>query len=172
MRYLPELELLQKGGELFRRAVEVTARTVARGCTCYDARLLAPREGYDGPRERRGRLPADPEEREAFVAGLVRWIFAASAVEELFRLILADGTVRFDHPDDTCCWSLNLSEAEFVRLQAAWRAHGLPEDLFYPEDRQVCVPWPGTGWRARLLRALGVRRVYTPRQWARRKADG
>ena len=77
---------------------------------------------------------------------------------------------KFDHHDDTGSWALDLTEREVAELQAAWQSHGLPKDLFYPAEQTVCVPRPGTGWLARVLRGLGVKQCYTPRQWERARA--
>jgi len=166
----------------FRRAVEVTATTVARWSTHYYVAVVVPRADYRGPRKKSGALPPDDEaSRAAFVAGLLRWLFAASdaEAEDLFTLILhtrpvtstaVDDAARFAHYDDTCCWTLSLTPDEFARLQDAWRAHGLPEDLFYPADAETCVPYPGTSWWARLLRRLGGQKCFTPKQWERERA--
>jgi hypothetical protein len=110
--------------------------------------------------------------REVFIADLVGWLFENSIIDDLFCLFLDSeptpkpGKVaKFDHHDDTCCWVLNLTETEFAHLQAVWRANGLPEDLFYPERAGLCIPYPGMGLKARLLRALGIQKCYTPKQW-------
>ncbi len=158
----------------FRRAVEVTAATVARWSTHYYAALLAPRADCPGPRRRHGPLPASPDARAAFVADLVRWLFQSSSVDDVFALMLhtqpvpdpsAAAGAKFAHYDDTCCWTLSLTSDEFARLQDAWRAHGLPADLFYPADAEICVPYPGTRWWARLLRLFKVQKCFTPKQW-------
>ncbi len=167
MHYLPELYYLNHPGEFpFRYAFTVTARTVARWCTHFEARLIMPfRELPDGW-ERRGELPEDIEERDRFVADLVDWLFDNSACEELFYLMLDDEPLpkqngfdeykvaKFDHHDDTCCWVLNLSEEEFAQLQSSWVEHNLPDDLFYPEDLCVCEVRPPTTWLGKLLNLL------------------
>lgn len=173
MLYLPELYYLQDQADFpLKKAVEVTAVTVSRWCSCYEAQLIAPFSKDIVPTQKSGALPEAMAERERFVGELVAWVFANSNPPELFALRLNDcalsekGSVaKFDHPDDTCCWVLNLSESEFDELQEAWQAHGLPKDLFYPEGKQICVPYPGKGWKARLSRALGGQRCYTPKQW-------
>lgn len=174
MIYLAELHYLQDHEHFpFQKAVTVTAVTVAQWCTHYYARLIAPAvKSPDLVTEKQGRLPTDPQDKRAFVADCVRWLIDHSLVPDLFCLLLDSDAVprsgrvaKFDHHDDTCCWVLNLSEHEFIALQSAWKANGLPEDLFYSEGREVCVPWPGTSLKARLLRTLGVQKCYTPRQW-------
>lgn len=173
MIYLPELYYLQcrNGGLPSQWAVRVTAVAISRWCTHFYAKIIVPKRGYEGPLERQGLLPADVREREAFVSDVLDWLFGNSEVENVFGLLLDDGAIRpgrvakFDHHDDTCCWALNLTEKEFAQLQAVWRANGLPEDLFYPEQLQICVPVQGTGWKARLLRALGAQKCYSPKEW-------
>lgn len=173
MFYLPELYYLQDQRDFpLHKAIEVTAATVSRWCGYYETQLIAPISKDIVPTQKRGPLPEAMAERERFVRELVAWIFANSNPPDLFRLLLSDqprvekGSVaKFDHPDDTCCWVLNLSESEFGALQDAWQANGLPTDLFYPDGQQICVPYPGKGWKTRLLRALGGQRCYTPKQW-------
>ena len=176
MFYCPELYYLVDGSDFpFRNAVRVTATTISRWSSHYRAELLAPESKNTAPTCKSGPLPTDTREKEAFVAELVSWIFESSLLDTLFCLRLDDepvpksgGAAKFDHHDDTCCWVLDLSASEFAELQAAWQAHGLPQDLFYPQGEGMCVPVPGTGLKARLLRALGVQRCYTPKQWETR----
>lgn len=173
MLYAAELFYLQDRHEVpFQEAVLVTATTVAQWCTHFHARLLSSPQGYTEVTEKAGRLPSEAPDRERFVAGLVRWLFEHSTVEEMFYLFLDDRPVpqkdriaRFQHPDDTCCWFLNLAENEFVMLQEAWRRSGLPADLFYPAHAMHCIPYPGRSLKSKLWRALGAKRVYTPLQW-------
>jgi hypothetical protein len=173
MFYVAELYYLQNGSDVpFRDAVWVTATTVSRWSSYYRAELLAPESKQISPTSKSGALPTDPQEKKAFVADLVSWIFESSMMDTLFYLRLGDepvpksgGVAKFDHHDDTCCWVLDLPESEFAELQAAWQAHGLPQDLFYPQGKGMCVPVPGTGLMARLLRSLGVQRCYSPKQW-------
>lgn len=174
MFYLPELYYFQdQQGFPFRQALLTTAVVVSRWCTHFHAQVLVPKRKGAEPLQKSGRLPGDLAEREHFVAELVQWLWDRSMMEDVFNLRLddepvhasSDKIIKFDHPDDTCCWTLHLSAQEFAQLQAAWKRHGLPEDLFYPEQRQRIVPYPGTGLKAKVLRALGVRKCYTPRQW-------
>ncbi|PWH18033.1 MAG: hypothetical protein DDG58_07130 [Ardenticatenia bacterium] len=171
--YLAELHYLQDQPCFpFQKAVSVTAITVARWCNYFYARLITLKANSTLVEERRGPLPAVAQEREAFVADCVCWLLENSITPQLFCLLLDDkplprsGRVaKFDHHDDTCCWVLNLSELEFAELQRVWKANNLPEDLFYPENQNRCLPYPGTDWKAKLLRVLGVQKCYTPRQW-------
>lgn len=174
MLYSPELYYLQDRKNLtFRKAVLVTATTVAQWCSYYDAKLLAPKTRDLAPKQRNGSLPLDSQEKAAFVSELVNWIFENSLMDDLFVLFLDDEPIpqtervaKFDHHDDTCCWVLSLSKGEFAELQAAWEAHDLPQDLFYPPPEfDYCVPYQGDGWKARLFRFLGVKNCYTPKQW-------
>ncbi len=180
MLYAAELFYLQDQRDFpFQKAVLVTARAVAQWCSHFQARLIVPPEKYTVPTEKQGILPTDTVEREAFITELVQWIFANSMVDELFYLLLDDEPIpqvskvaRFDHHDDTCCWFLNLTESEFGSLQNAWQENDLPIDLFYPEQKIVCVPYPGNGIKATVLRLFGAKKCYTPMQWQTRGTKG
>jgi hypothetical protein len=175
MVYEPELYYLQDEKDFpFRDALRLTATTVSRWCSHYHAELLAPEPKDIVPKGKSGPLPTDPQEKEAFVAELVSWILENSLMDSLFRLLLDDepvlksgGGAKFAYYDDTCSWSLDLTESEFAELQSAWQGHSLPQDLFYPQGKSVCVPYPGTGLMARLFRATGGQRCYTPKRWER-----
>lgn len=176
MIFSPELHYLQDQQDFpFQKAVMITARTVGRWCNHYHAELIVPVSETTEPRKRQGILPAYGEEKQLFIEELVEWMFTHSEFESLFALFLdaealpvQDRVAKFDHHDDTCCWALNLTEQEFGELQQAWAENGLPEDLFYPEGKGVCVPYPGEGVLARAFRKLGGQRCYTPKQWRMR----
>jgi hypothetical protein len=173
MRYLAELYCLQDQKDFpFRQAVRVTATAIGRWSSHFYAKVLAPISKQIDLVEKSGPLPEDAQEKEAAVAETLDWLFENSFTDELFCLLLDDEPVpqpgkmaKFDHHDEPCCWELDLSESEFAELQSIWRANGLPEDLFFPEQSGLCIPYPGRGWKARLLRALGATRCYTPKQW-------
>jgi hypothetical protein len=159
----------------FQKAFLVTARTVAQWCTHYQAKVLVPIRKHQNPIEKQGILPSEPAEKAFFVTELIQWIFSNSQIEELFYLLLdnqptpqTNRVAKFDHHDDTCCWCLNLTESEFIILQDAWSKNGLPVDLFYPEQETVCMPYPGNGLKAKVLRLFGVQKCYTPLQWRTR----
>lgn len=172
MRYLAELYYFAQADFPVRKAVLVTATTVAHDCRYFYARILAPCLKSTAANTRSGLLPADPAEKEAFVAGLVGWLFAHSLSDNLFCLLLdenplprRDSIPRFAHYDITDSWVLDLSPTTFAALQERWQAEGLPADLFYPETETRCVPYPGKGLVSTLWRRLGVQKCYTPKQW-------
>jgi hypothetical protein len=174
MVYVPELYLQDERNLPFQDAVLVTATTVSCWCSHYRAELIVAKSKHVMPTCKSGALPTNTHEKAAFVTELVSWIFENSLIHTLFCLRLDDELVsqqgkvtKFDHHDDTGCWALDLTESEFAELQAAWQGHGLPKDLFYAAEKTLCIPRPGTGLIARLLRALGVQQCYTPRQWER-----
>jgi len=151
------------------RALEVTARTVARWCQSFRAEMLAPRKECKGDTKREGSLPENPDDKEAFVQELISWIKRCSVVST-FRLLMDDSPIleteqpKFAYFDEIDSWFLRLDDREFLELRDAWRKAGLPEDLFAPEDDFFCVPWPGTGLLARLWRLLGVQKCYSPKE--------
>jgi hypothetical protein len=87
-------------------------------------------------------LPQGRRQREVVIEAMVKNIFVNLETHETeeFALFLdprpiADiqrqgVTAKFDHPDDTASWVLNITEGEFKTLQQAWRKSGLPVDLF------------------------------------------
>lgn len=173
MLYLPELYYLQDQKDFpLQKAIEITVITVSQWCRFYEARLIAPISKGTIPFQKSGALPEVTSEREMFVRALVEWLFTHSNPPDLFTLLLNDqpidakgGVAKFDHHDDTCCWVLNVTESEYAQLRLAWQINDLPEDLFYPDGKQICLPYAGKSWKARLLRILGGQRCYTPRQW-------
>lgn len=178
MRYAAELFYWQDQQDFpFQKAVLVTAKTVAQWCAYFHTRVLSSSKRSEHLLERKGALPTDTREKEAFVTELLLWLWDHSDVEDVFYFLLDDEPVpqagkvaKFDHHDDTCCWFLNLTESEFLTLQDAWRNNDLPIDLFYPEQKMIRVPYPGNGWKAKALRLLGVQRCYTPLQWQKDKS--
>jgi hypothetical protein len=173
MVYLPELYYLQDQSDFpFRKAVLVTATAVSHWSSYYCAKLIAAKSNRIAPKSKSGSLPLNMKKREDLVAELVSWLFENSLVEDLFYLLFDDEPVpqsglvaKFDHHDDTGSWALDLAENEFAELQAEWKEHSLPEDLFFPEGNAFCLPYPGGGLKARFLRSIGVKKCYTPRQW-------
>ncbi len=166
MRYEAELAYWQDQADFpFWDALRVTVRTVAPWCRFYRAELLAPTRDAPAERRRHGLLPADPAARAAFVDDLVGWLQHYDEAR-VFRLQLNStpfeaAPALFDRPDDDCCWTLTLTEAQFRALQAAWASAGLPTDLFYPEGVEVVVEHRRGG-------CLGFTwefvRAFTPRQ--------
>ncbi|MEJ2352803.1 MAG: hypothetical protein P8Y03_23705 [Anaerolineales bacterium] len=173
MVYYLELYYLQEQKDFpTGKAILLTAVEVARWCSYYHAHLISPISNKITPIRRRGRLPADLAGKNAFIHELVDWIFDNSAIDEVFYLLLDDKPIsqvgepaKFAHHGDTSNWMLDLTESEFSRLQAVWKENGLPADLFYSHDSGLSVPYPGSGLTARLLRLIGVRKSYTPKQW-------
>ncbi len=160
------------------RAVRVTAKTVARWCGRYEAGLIIPRRKGQANEGRSGKLPDDPDEREAFIEGLCDWLFEHSLTPDLFKLFLysSDGitigeVAPFDHHDDTCCWALNITPAQFAELQSAWERASLPRDLFYEASKAVCEESP-SGPIGQFFRWLGCsfggKGCYSPKEWERK----
>lgn len=176
MDYLAELYYLQDQAAFpYRKAVLITATTVGRWSRYYYAELIAPTSVHTDPKRKTGPLPVNPQANELFVTQLLTWLFEDSASRELFRLRMsaepvaeAGGEAQFDHHDNPASWVLRLTASQFAQLQAAWEAHRLPTDLFYPEGQTICIPYPGEGVKARLLRLLRVQKCYTPKRWEAR----
>lgn len=159
----------------FRKAVLVTAQAVGVWCNFYRAKLLVPKKGVK-EKTREGALPEEKSTRDGFIAELVSWIFENSLFEGTFSLHLdtapiagTRGPKKFDDSDGHCCWTLDLTSDEFTRVQDSWRAHELPDDLFYPAGAEIRVPLP-LGPISRLLIRFGFtttnERIYSPKRWA------
>ena len=155
-----------------RLAVEVTAVAVSQWCHYFQARLLAPRPHRRTESMKHGALPQASQAREHLVAELLAWLYENSDVETLFWLLMGETCLtsenpdaKFDFYDTPDNWYLKLTAAEFAQLQEIWRQHDLPADLFFAVDEGRCVAYPGSGLKARLLRALGVQKCYSPKQW-------
>ncbi len=109
-----------------KKAILVTAVAVGEFC----------RHHTDGP------LPEGHRQKEVFIAAMVKKILSGmeSNDTEEFQLFLdlqpialvqsQDIIPKFAHHDDTSTWVLNVTEGEFKKVQHAWRAAGLPLDLF------------------------------------------
>jgi len=155
----------------------VTAKEIAKYCTYYKAKLIVPQKGVK-EKERQGLLPV--EEKDKFIEELIGWIFSKSFDLGLFTLILdnleigkeKERIAKFAHYDDTCCWVLNLTENEFIKLQNVWKENGLPEDLFYLEDKAIKVVIPD-GFIGKFLARLGftgeTSKIYSPKRWEEKK---
>ena len=89
-----------------------------------------------------GELPQGKRQKEVVIESIVKTIFSKLEENktEKFSLFLDSRpiatiqrqgvTAKFDHHSDTASWVLNVTEGEFKKLQQAWRASGLPIDLF------------------------------------------
>ncbi len=150
-------------------ALRVTAATVGRWCRYYEAQIMAPDRCKSDESRREGVLPDDLHDRSAFIERLLRWVESCS-VAFTFRLVMDDSPIKDGvqgdpkfarYEDDTMV--LHLREEEFRELQESWRSAGLPDDLFAPEEDFFCIPWPGSSLWARLWRALGVLKCYSPK---------
>lgn len=171
--YFPELYYFFDQKDFDRKkAILITAQHVAQYCHSFEAKILMTVDTNAQEKERAGALPANLQEKKDFVAELCEWIWKFSACEELFFLFFFQNTenrtqLRFDHHDDTCCWNLQLTPQEFAGLQESWRHAGLPEDIFFHEDKVITIDLP-LGWFDRLLLKLGFsvekKRQLTPRR--------
>lgn len=173
MRYLPELYYFFDTKPLpFAKAFLVTAEAAAQWCDSYQVTLLTPKRDVR-EREKTGRIPRDRVLAAKLMRELFDWVQENSEVQEYFRFLLfRDGDDQcdplFGHHDDTCCWNLFMPPEFFDEIVLAWKANGLPDDLFYPETEHRCVPIP-LGPIGRLLRRLGfsggASKSYSPKQW-------
>jgi hypothetical protein len=175
MTYLPETYYFYKKDFSLEKAVIATAQKLSEWSTHYKAELISPMKGVKETK-RQGELPTSVTDKHRLIDDLVKWIFSSSETQELFTLFLDDSDVTehregpgiFDHWDDTCCWSLNLTQEQFEELKSAWKNNGLPEDLFYPEDKAVKIVKP-LGIVGKFFTALGFTwensACYSPKEW-------
>lgn len=149
MIYHPELFYLQDTRDFpLKKALLATAKAVSTFSYDYYSELITPKEGIKD-KIRQGTLPQDKAAREKLIEEIFDWITDNSECWDLFALFLygnprntkQDECDKFDHHDDTCCWALNLSEEEFLKVQKVWQENGLPSDLFYNRDLGVQKGW-------------------------------
>ncbi len=159
----------------YEKAVLVTAQKVSEWSKYYRVKLLAPKKGIV-ELERSGQLPDNVSERKEFILKLLEWVWENSYTSDLFLLYLNDDEKnnskvrKFDHHDDTCCWYMNLSNEEFRELTATLKQNDLPEDLYYPEDKAIMIPYP---WKIKIFGWLiGGQKVYTPKRWQAEHRNG
>ncbi|MEI6221468.1 MAG: hypothetical protein WCP97_01760 [bacterium] len=175
MDYSPELfYFFDQEGFPTRKAVTVTAIAVASFCSYYYANVFTI---GDVPKE--GKLPQDSQAREKLIESIISWIYGDCASESAFGLHLwekhpdSEDNRKFDHPDDTCCWGLELTDSEFKAVQDAWVKNDLPLDLFYPTDSQVTIEVPRVpptnvvDWCFRKLFKVSPMETkkFSPKQW-------
>ncbi|MDO8561250.1 MAG: hypothetical protein Q7S05_00280 [bacterium] len=181
--YLPELYYFfdQKEFSTERtRAILVTAKKVSEWSTYYRAKLITPVKGLKDT-ERQGKLPLQSEEKHQFIDDLIKWIISNSVfpMNNLFTLFLDDSEIqrkykhtKFAHPDDTCCWTMTLTEQQFQGLKTTWKDNRLPEDLFYKEGKEIRIVKP-LGLIARFFGRLGFTfensKSYSPKQWEKKQ---
>jgi hypothetical protein len=155
------------------RAIPLTAHHLARWADrCFARRTVAPPGFTSGSlpfQVREERLPTNPCARQEAIDELLRWLQDSD-----------DGTVSFNdvalncgdrsvlNAHDGFPGVLHLTPRQYASVRRAWRAHDLPEDLYYPASAQRAVvepvEIPGLGPARRLPRA------YSPRAWERRDA--
>jgi hypothetical protein len=182
MFFLPELYYFSdhKSSLDFKKAVTITALTISNWCKYYYADLLIHRTRVKQA-IKQGALPKDETKHKAFVLDLLDWIFDNSLSKELFALYLSEkpidpenttvSEIKFNHPDDTCCWLLNLDSDEFQKLQQAWKENSLPTDLFYPKAEGKCALPQDKSIKSILRRILKIKRCYSPKQWEEYKEE-
>jgi hypothetical protein len=99
----------------------------------------------------KGELPVDKRQKEIAIEEMVKATFNDMEIQEkefgLFFDLQPISTIhkqgaiaKFDLPDDTASWVLNITEGEFKTLQQAWRKSGLPVDLFKSFCQNVARP--------------------------------
>ena len=155
----------------FIKILRVTAQAVGQWCDWFEAHLLMPIKNVNET-ERTGMLPENSAEKQKFIDELILWLTNNSESQETFRLFLDSNPIsqdhKFQHHDDTCCWYLNLSKKEFVKLQAIWKENGLPEDLFYPADEALRLLKP-LGFWGKIFTTMGFTwqsfELFSPKEW-------
>jgi hypothetical protein len=150
-------------------AARVTARTVARWATRYQAWPVA-----DPAQRRESRLPRAAAARSALIDAAfaeIEQVLAGHAWPwEWVGLWLYRGERILLDQHDGVPAKLFLTAAQFARLQEALDQAGLPRDLYYPawEVRIVVEPYRVPFSNGSIV--VGER-AYSPRQWAQREAN-
>lgn len=138
---------------LFWPAFEVAVTTVGQFCCYYYADPAGGAPRRIAAREIRSRgLSHRVSARKKELREIGEWLRSVVRTRECFTLVMDDeDTIKahqkpivkgerprpliFSHPDDTCCWTLSLTDDQYDALRVALREHGLPEDLFV--ERQL-----------------------------------
>ena len=146
-----------------KKLVMTVAKYFSNFCSNYEAGLIIPINKSADNNDRKGKLPE--QDKDEFITDLVNWILDNSLDKDLFKLFLyneqrtKETICPFDHHDDDCCWALNLSTDEFSKLQEKLTKNGLPIDVFYDNEKVVCIKSKG------LAGFLGMQKCYTPREY-------
>lgn len=163
-----------------KKIVNVTAKSLAIHCTHYYAQIIDPVKGLKETKKS-GKLPKNKKEKNILIENIINWIFDNSKCDELFTLFLDENMInsedctKFCHYDDTCCWDLNLTEAEFKALQKELKQNNLPAEIFYDSSKTICID-KDVGIIGKIFRKLGFECentiYYSPKQWQSMKKQG
>lgn len=145
----------------FARAAHVVARCVAPWADRYWAVATWRRDP-----QRQGRLPDDPEAREAVIDNLFHWFAVEQPNDLSAALTLHDGERWVMDAHDGFPGPLQLTPEQFAMVQEHLLEADLPRDLYFPllEQREVVEPAESNGGIVRQLH------VYSPQEWAHRDA--
>jgi len=162
-----------------KKAILITAWEVSLECQYYEAIILAPKRGIK-EKVRQGLLPKSSDEKKEFIQQLLNWIWDNSVVNT-YRLVLSNEkeknkivNQKYGQYDGTdCCWMLDLSKKEFFELQKTWKNNALPQDIFYPEDKEVVtIPEYYKKWSTLRRILLGGTYSFSPKKWEEMKKEG
>src|SRR3989339_939301 len=140
IKYLPEdYYFINNQSFPFEKAILITAKTIARWGDLYEAKILEPKKGIKFEC-RSGELPENSNEKEKFIEDALNWIWENSTGVSTFSLFIKKKInnkekIIFNHHDDSCCWSIDLTTEQFDQLQESWKADNLPKDLFFQEGQ-------------------------------------
>ncbi|MEI6462522.1 MAG: hypothetical protein WCO33_02530 [bacterium] len=147
----------------FKRLVVVCAKYIGSITSNYEAELIIPIQKSINITKKAGKLP--DIDKDKFIVELIDWIFENSLDKDLFKLFLyndprtKETVCEFDHHDDSCCWAIKLNEEQFNNLQNVLTQNGLPTDVFYDDEKGVCIKSKG------IAGFLGFKTCYTPKEY-------
>jgi hypothetical protein len=139
----------------------VTLECLALWANEYEAGVIP------SPVTRSGELVGDGPTRQHQIGEIFRWILETAKTEAIdgdpsqwFFILIQDGVWLLDGHEGLP-GVLSLTNDQWEELRSWWVAHGLPGDLYYPEDTGRLVVEP-------VQTKLGVLRGkqwYSPRRW-------
>src|SRR3989338_2112100 len=143
MIYLPETYYWTDSKFPVQDALSIVTKTISQWCSYYEAQILTPKKGVRN-KTQNGNLPKNNQEKKQSIEDILNWILNNSK-DDWYRLELSDekennklvNSKFFKYEGLYCCWGLKLTENEFAELKEKLIAKHLPEDLFYPENKEV-----------------------------------
>jgi hypothetical protein len=111
--------------------------------------------------DRSGSVPGNDLQRQELLDSILAWLSSMDVPLFMTALNLYDGTTKLLYQHDGTPGSMRLTPSRFHELQTAWKASGLPDDLYYPASSTVEVE-EAAEVEGHLIK---IRRRYSPLSW-------
>ena len=167
MIYLPETYYFRNNKVTYSPAALITAQALLKYSTGFKAQLTVPLKSVK-EKIKEGHFPTGAKKKKVLL-DILSWLKNNSLFENTFSLRMyrtyppgKNEMPVFQYHDDGCCWFLDINPKEFRGLQQVWKQNSLPKDLFYPENKKICVP------SRFFFGMLKGNRCYSPKEWEAR----